>query len=646
MKKVLRKIIKNWVTYWLPEWWWGWGWWDIDTKTLNWIIDLRVWDNDRMFREKEWLYKILNAIDDSDEVWLTSWDSWEEIINNSTSMNKISHSYAVMCAIVNSEEAMNKVVLDSVAIKELSECWNSISLIALSEIANPLYIASDLWFAKLLWEEIVQNAFFKTAAEKTSIITKNLQRIVANNDLLEIAIQDDWIATIIANSTKYMNIIVNDLTKLWIAIESSVISTKISTTQNYLTIISSDINKLNVVADNSTIISWIAWNSTATINLTNDTSATNNRLEFWLDNTTLKNAIKWNTTALSNITSNTTRFALVRDDRTILDTIYQNTTAMNSMLNSIFIELLEDTTELDKIITYTASKNKLKNANADSTALPPILYYTWLSWYSSYTSLYFSSDMDTVRANTNAMKIVNNCDACSNIQIYQWWTYNYTGSDQRTTTCAYWKYKIECWGAWSRSAAWWYACWTFNITTPMYLSIMVWQSWYSWNSATYWFWWSANGWSGAAWWWLSWVFTWNTTIQATDTSRVLVIAWWAGWSSAWTWWYWWWETWWTGSWSYWNPWAWWTQTWRWSSWNAWSQQFRWWNGSWTYWYWWWWGWWWWNGSQWDWSWDDDRGWGGGSWYVSTNYSMTWKTLTAWWGSSAQTAWKVVITKVS
>lgn len=582
MKKVLRKIIKNWVTYYLPEWWWGWG--DIDTNWVNALIDLKLWNYDSLFQMNSWLYKILNSIDEDDELGLESWETRNDIIANASSMSKISHCYAVMCCIVNSEYSMSKILENANATKEVSECWNSISIIGENEEAKNLYLNSENWIINLLTYETAQDVMWNTLTteQQTSMINNNILIIVNNNSLLENWYKNSLVENAIKNNSNCLGIISWDITKLWIVLDDNVITTAL----------------------------WNNWNS------------------------------------LVNIAWDTDKLELVKSNTNIMNKLAVNSWALNEISDSDFFKyILEKSSYLWLCSNSTAWKNKINSYQADDL-LEPIYFYTWDLWYSSWTELAEDSEaINKILKNSNASKIALNNNACKQYIPYTWGTFNYTWSDQLIPLLLKWVYKIECWWAWSRSAKWWYASWTFTFTQWINAIVMVGANWNNWNWQKYWFSWSANGWSNASWWWLSWVFTWTATIWVDDSARALIIAWWAGWSSAWTGWAWWGETWWTWTWSYWTAWGWWTQTWRWSWWNAWSWQFRWWNGSWTYWYWWWWGWWWWNGSQWDWSWDDDK-WGGwGSWYVSTNYSMTWKVLTQWWWLWNWQNWKVVITRL-
>lgn len=226
------------------------------------------------------------------------------------------------------------------------------------------------------------------------------------------------------------------------------------------------------------------------------------------------------------------------------------------------------------------------------------------------------------------------------VLVWKTKTFSYTWADQVFEVPEDCNMTIECWGAWSNNASWWYAKWVIPVTKWQKLSFMIWWNWGRTNNwTTYWFGWSTT--YGWRWWWgLSWAFTWDTAIGANDASRVLVIAWWAWGGRTWGW-AWGWTTWqnWNGG-SFWYPWAWGTQTWRWSWGNTRSEQFRWGGWSWTYWFGWGWWWRWGNGSWWNGSWDDDAqaGWGSGH-VVSTATDIV---LTQWGWSAAWQDWSVKI----
>jgi len=220
--------------------------------------------------------------------------------------------------------------------------------------------------------------------------------------------------------------------------------------------------------------------------------------------------------------------------------------------------------------------------------------------------------------------------------------YTYTWSDQVLTIPRNWKYFLETKWAGSNSGAGGFASAYFNLREWDKLAVMVGQKGWS-NSTTYGFGGKSNysswGWGAG----LTGFFTGETTITATDSARALIIGWgaggtikagdgWAGWGT-------------TGANGYgsscgtagWGG----TQTGRWSGGNTGANQFNGWDGSGTYgagWGWWWrWG----NGSAWDSSGADDRGAGGGSGYISSEWMDG--TNTQWGWSAKSTDGRAKIT---
>lgn len=563
----------------IPAWWWSWG--DLDIDSVNALIDTKIWNYDWLFQLESWLYKILNSIDKNDEVWLEDWENWSAIVLNQSSINKISHSYAVMCCLASSEYAMNEVLWNNLSTKELSECWNSISIISEKDISRELYLNSENWLYWLLKLEVSQDAFFTDENTKEEILWKDLSiyLIVNNNDLLELWNDNSVVATNIANNSSYLLQISSNSTKLWSVIDNSTI--------------------INAVALDSSCLTEIAWNSASLLVASNNS--------------------------------------------TIMNILSTDSTYLNEMSDSdFFLYVLQNSDNLLSCSDSVDWKAKINSYEADDL-LNSIYHYTWDLWYNSRTEL--SQDLDSIvviATNSNAMKIVVNNEECVSYMPYIWWEFTYTWSDQHATWLI-WTYKIECWWAWSWSSAWWYASWIFTFNEMTDISIMVGAVWVKWWN-TYWFWWSNGGWNNTAWWWLSWVFIWTWAIWVNDSARALVIWGWAWWNNNWNYWKWGWETWWNWGGNSSPRWWWWTQTWRQSWWRTWSWQFQWWTWEWSYWYgWgWWWGWYWGNWSWWDWSYMESLWWWGWSWYVSESYSMTWKVLTQWWWSPARTSWKVVI----
>lgn len=122
------------------------------------IADAKLGNFDNVFK-LTWLYKVLNAITEEDELGLTAGDTREDIVASATSMSLISHSYAVMVMIANSSYAMDILLEDNDATKEISECWNSISIIWKNSKAKAKYLASTNGQYYYNNYTVVQNAF-------------------------------------------------------------------------------------------------------------------------------------------------------------------------------------------------------------------------------------------------------------------------------------------------------------------------------------------------------------------------------------------------------------------------------------------------------------------------------------------------------
>lgn len=74
-------------------------------------------------------------------------------------MSLISHSYTVMVYVANSSDAMAMVCSKDGATKEVSECWNSISIIVNCEKAREIYLNSEYGNYYLTNYPVVQDAF-------------------------------------------------------------------------------------------------------------------------------------------------------------------------------------------------------------------------------------------------------------------------------------------------------------------------------------------------------------------------------------------------------------------------------------------------------------------------------------------------------
>ena len=130
-----------------------------DVGTVNALVDAKLGNYDTLFLITDGLYKILNDLSDEDELGLTGGNSRDDITDSSTSMSLISHSYTVMVYIANSKVAMEEIVSKNGATKEVSECRNSISVIAESELARDIYLNSEYGNYYLSNYAVVQDAF-------------------------------------------------------------------------------------------------------------------------------------------------------------------------------------------------------------------------------------------------------------------------------------------------------------------------------------------------------------------------------------------------------------------------------------------------------------------------------------------------------
>lgn len=89
---------------------------------------------------------------------MESGDTRADIVWNATNMSKVSHSRAVMSKVVNSPYAIWLVVNSSNAMKEVSECWNSMTIIASDTDSTISYLTSP-YVNTYINTAIVQDAF-------------------------------------------------------------------------------------------------------------------------------------------------------------------------------------------------------------------------------------------------------------------------------------------------------------------------------------------------------------------------------------------------------------------------------------------------------------------------------------------------------
>lgn len=207
------------------------AWSSINELTENFVrtmIFAWVKDFDNVFRASSWLYRILNAMDENDNLWLTEWEVWEDLMSSSSSMSMISHSFSVMTAIASSKVAMDELLSNNNAVKEVSECWNSIYIIAQSELASELYLSSEYWIANLFTYQTAQDAFFTNQEIKESIVNEYIMTIVNSNTLLTNLHNDTTVENAIVNSSEALYTIAWNWTKIGIVDDNETIMTALA----------------------------------------------------------------------------------------------------------------------------------------------------------------------------------------------------------------------------------------------------------------------------------------------------------------------------------------------------------------------------------------------------------------------------------
>ena len=232
------------------------SWSSITELTENFVrtmIFAGVGDYDNVFRASSGLYRILNALDDHDNLGLEKGEVWEDIVSDTTDMSAITHSYSVMVAVGSSKVAMDEVLSSSTATKEISECWNSISIIAESELASDLYLSSENGIINLFTYQTAQDAFFGDPAKKQEIISEHIMTIVNSNTLLTSLYTDTVVANCIADSQEALNTIAGNGTKLGIVDDSATIMSAIATNSSALGNMS-DSNFTTYILENSSYL--------------------------------------------------------------------------------------------------------------------------------------------------------------------------------------------------------------------------------------------------------------------------------------------------------------------------------------------------------------------------------------------------------
>ena len=165
----IEKFILNGNEFTLPDSWSGW----VDEATVNGFILFWLWDLDNWFKASSGLYKVLNALDEGDNLWLTGWETRPEIVSNQSSISAISHSYSAMTRIASSEYAMGILLNNLTATNQVSEDWNSIMVISNSDLAGEIYLNSANGQSWLTTYAIVKEAFWYGWLSNFALALKN-----------------------------------------------------------------------------------------------------------------------------------------------------------------------------------------------------------------------------------------------------------------------------------------------------------------------------------------------------------------------------------------------------------------------------------------------------------------------------------------
>ena len=210
-------------------------------------------DYNSMFQIQSDLYKVLNALDDEDSLWLSAWAKWTDIVGTQASMNLVSHSYACMVAVASSEYALNKVIANSTALNELLSSWISMSVIASSELAMSIFASSSS-----IMSSIISNSVALDAISESPVA---ISEILKNTSLSSSLFTTLFGNTVFAN-TVYNN---NDLLSLCSKNTNAMVGLKASSVWSSILL---DLEKMNIIMENAW--SWVIANETSA-NLRGDT---------------------------------------------------------------------------------------------------------------------------------------------------------------------------------------------------------------------------------------------------------------------------------------------------------------------------------------------------------------------------------------
>lgn len=210
--------------------------WGTDINEVNWDVYIWIKDYDSVYSMQWWLYKVLNNISNDDELGLTSWESWQDIANNQSSMNLISHSWSVMSTVANSNVAIDKILNNNTALWELANSWNAMQVIAKSPKAYNKILHSSSAMSIIFSNQVAVDALLSNESIYDLIISdESILAIIANSpSALSIALEYDWIITAISNSSTAMIALASNPQSLSIAKNNSSIVNSLTSNTEYL----------------------------------------------------------------------------------------------------------------------------------------------------------------------------------------------------------------------------------------------------------------------------------------------------------------------------------------------------------------------------------------------------------------------------
>ena len=282
-------------------------------------------------------------------------------------MSIISHGWTVMSWIANSKYAMELICSKNGATKEVSECWNSIYIIANSELARNIYLNSEYWATYLANYEIVQNAF------------DSVYNSLLGKDLIAFLCIQSYYTKIMNNTEKKNSLKVLSLNDFMPVFKAY---TNIA---DYATFaeLESNTTDLNKVLNNSNCINVMQL-------ATDFTEFAKRHITSFVNNSSVMQAIAKDSTAMAQIVN----------DATTMNAIAGSSTAMSAMASSA-IALNKITKSSTAIAAITSSTNNSRLQNVRTTI------YNTVTGNSSYFTQKYRGYADGVSSLTNQCTTAN-----------------------------------------------------------------------------------------------------------------------------------------------------------------------------------------------------------------------------------------------